>query len=111
MSTDDASTGASDPPDDLPAVTEYEEMLDTLDVAIDEVQRKIENGRVRDPEREKVRVKQYRALGYLVNIRRQIANDRDLEALAEEIEALKERQGDGRSGDDAAVVDFEDVDT
>lgn len=88
MSTD-ANAGAGD---DLPAVTDYDEMLGTLDVAIDEAKRKIEEGRVRDPEHEKVRVKQWRALGYLINIRRQVANDRDLEELAAEVERLK---GDG----------------
>lgn len=107
MSTN-ANTGA---PEDLPAVSDYEEMLDNLDVAIDELKHKIDTGRIRDPERDKVRVKQYRALGYLINIRRQVANDRDLEALAEEIEALKEQQETGRTSDDGAVVDFTDVDT
>ena len=81
---------------ELPAVTEnttdYEGMLETLDVAIDEAQRKIENGRVRSPENEKVRIKWVRALAYSLNVRRQIANDRDLEELAAEVEALKKEQ-------------------
>lgn len=89
MSTD-ANTGAAD---NLPAVTDYDEMLDTIDIAIEEAKHKIQSGRIRDPDREKVRIKQWKALGYLVNIRRQVANDRDLEALAEEIESIKERQG------------------
>lgn len=76
---------------DAPTVStaDYDEMLATLNVAIDEARRKIENGRVRDPERERVRCKQWKTLGYLINVRRQVANDRDLEALAEEIEELK----------------------
>lgn len=81
---------------ELPPVTEhttdYEGMLETLDVAIDEAQRKIENGRVRSPENEKVRIKWIRALAYSLNVRRQIANDRDLEELAAEVEALKKEQ-------------------
>lgn len=91
MSTD-ASAGAASPS----AVTDYDGMLETVDVAIEECKRKIENGRIRDPEREKVRVKQWRALGYLINVRRQVANDRDLEELAEEMEALKSQVGGGR---------------
>lgn len=92
MSTDthaDATDGDADP--DAPGVSTagYDDMLATLDVAIDEARRKIENGRVRDEAKEKVRVKQWRALGYLVDTRRKVANDRDLEELAEEIEALK----------------------
>jgi soluble cytochrome b562 len=90
MSTD-AGAGASE---DLPPVTDYDGMLDTIDVAIDEAKRKIEEGRVRNPENEKVRVKQWRALGYLINIRRQVANDRDLEELASEVERLKAAHGD-----------------
>jgi hypothetical protein len=84
MSTD-AGAGVATPP----TTTDYDGMLETIDVAIEECQRKIEEGRIRDPEREKVRVKQWRALGYLINVRRQVANDRDLEELAAEVEELK----------------------
>lgn len=90
MSTD-THADATDADADAPKVSTsgYDEMLGTLDVAIDEARRKIENGRVRDAENEKVRIKWIRALAYAVNVRRQVANDRDLEELAEEIEALK----------------------
>ena len=90
MSTD-ASTGASeDTAEDLDP-TDYDAMLETLDVGVAEARRKIENGRVRSPENEKVRIKWVRALAYAVNVRRQVANDRDLQELAEEVEALKEQ--------------------
>jgi hypothetical protein len=72
---------------------DYDQMLADLDVAIGEARRKIDEGRVRDPEREKVRIKWVRALAYLINIRRQVCNDRDLEALADEIEDLKDGRG------------------
>jgi hypothetical protein len=72
--------------------TDYEGMLETLDVAIEEARYKVENGRVRSPENEKVRIKWVRCLAYALNVRRQIANDRDLEQLAEEVEALKKEQ-------------------
>lgn len=88
----DARTGAELPPV-TEQTTDYESMLETLDVAIEEAERKIENGRVRSPENEKVRIKWVRALAYSLNVRRQIANDRDLEELAAEVEALKEEQG------------------
>jgi hypothetical protein len=88
MSTD-TSAGASD---EREQITDYQSMLDTLDVAIEEAEYKIEEGRVRSPENEKVRIKWVRALAYAVNVRRQVANDRDLEELAEEIEELKARQ-------------------
>ena len=81
------------------ATTNYDAMLDDLDVAIQEARDKIENGRVRDPEREKVRIKWVRALAYAVNVRRQVANDRDLEELAQQVEELK---ADGDHGDDDA---------
>jgi len=86
MSTD---VGADTPDASTVPTTDYDEMLATLDVAIEEARRKIENGRVRDPDREKVRCKQWKTLGYLINVRRQVANDRDIESLAEEIEELK----------------------
>lgn len=74
---------------DLSGNSEYEEMLETLDVAIEEARRKIESGRVYDPENEKVRIKWIRALAYSVNVRRQVTNDRDLEELAARVEALE----------------------
>lgn len=85
------STDASAPAREEPSVetTDYQSMLDTLDVAIEEAARKVESGRVYDAENEKVRIKWVRALAYALNVRRQVANDRDLEELAEQIEDLK----------------------
>jgi hypothetical protein len=65
-------------------------MLESLDVAIAEAQRKIESGRVYDESKEKTRQGWIRALAYTINVRRQVANDRDLEELAEQVEQLKE---------------------
>ncbi len=73
--------------------SDYDDMLETLDVAIEEARYKIENGRVRDEEKEKVRIKWVRALAYAVNVRRQVTNDRDLDELAEEVAELKAGQG------------------
>ena len=93
MSTD-ASAGRRD----SPTVTDYEDMLDSLDVAIEEAQRKIESGRVCDVDNEKVRIKWIRALAYTINVRRQVAETRDLEELAEQVERLKaEQQASGGS--------------
>jgi hypothetical protein len=87
MSTD-ASTDAGAPE----RTTDYEAMLDDIDAAIEQARYKVENGRVRDESKEKVRIKWCRALAYAVNVRRQVANDRDLEELAEQVEQLKARQ-------------------
>lgn len=76
---------------DLPPV-DYDEMLATLDVAIEEAQRKIESGRVYDAKNETVRIKWIRALAYTVNVRRQVANDRTLEDLTERVEELEARR-------------------
>lgn len=93
MSTDaGADTAEHVDADDLDPV-DYDSMLDTLDVAIDEARYKIENGRVRSPENDRVRIKWVRALAYAVNVRRQVANDRDLQELAEKVEALEARDG------------------
>lgn len=68
---------------------DYDVMLDQLDDAISEITEKIESGRIRDPEHDKVRVKYYRALGYLIRTKRQVLEDKTLEELAAEIEAMK----------------------
>lgn len=93
--TEHTSAGAGDDAAASVATTDYEDMLATLDVAIEEAQRKIESGRVYDAENERVRIKWIRALAYTVNVRRQVANDRDLEELAEEVERLKAQHGAG----------------
>jgi len=93
MSTD-ASTGAGENVDAGGAGEDYQAMIDTLDAAIEEARRKVENGRVYDAENEKVRIKWIRALAYTVNVRRQVTTDRDLEELSARIEEL-ERQGGG----------------
>jgi hypothetical protein len=89
--TGDASTDARDDGASV-ATTDYGDMLDTLDAAIEEAQKKVESGRVYDAENEKVRIKWIRAPAYTVNVRRQVANDRDLEELAAETEQLREQQ-------------------
>jgi len=73
--------------------SDYDEMLAELDKAIAELVDKIENGRIRDPERDKVRVKQYRALGYLIRTHRQVVDDAALQELEAEIAELKAESG------------------
>lgn len=99
--TDNANAGAGDEP--AVDTTDYGAMLDTLDTAIEEAHRKIESGRVYDADNERVRIKWIRALAYTINVRRQVANDRDLQELAEEIEDLKQQQ-QADSGAGAGLV-------
>lgn len=83
---EDASADAREGSED------YDAMLETLDVGIEEARRKVESGRVYDAENEKVRIKWLRALAYLVNVRRQVTNDRTLEELSERVEAIEAAQ-------------------
>ena len=86
-----ANAGASDnDADDAP--DDYDAMLETLDVAIEEAKRKVESGRVYDADNERVRIKWIRALAYAVNVRRQVTADRDLEELTERVEELETMQ-------------------
>lgn len=80
----------STPTPDISASKSYDVMLEQLDGAIDELTYKIEDGRVRDAEKEKVRIQQYRALGYLIRTKKKVLEDKTLEELADEIAALKE---------------------
>ena len=67
--------------DDLPGSPEFtaeddrKEVLDDLDEAMDEAFRKFTNGRVRNPENEKVRIQWFRAYVYAVATRRQLVSD------------------------------------
>jgi hypothetical protein len=103
--TPDASTGAEDVVDD--GVTDYDEMLDTLDTAIAEAREKVESGRVYDADNERVRVKWIRALAYTVNIRRQVTNDRELEELSQRVDALEDDDEDDPNLTDVLLEDAE----
>jgi hypothetical protein len=67
-----------------------EEVLGLLEDAMAEAHRKVTSGRVRSPEKDKVRQGWLKTLGYLAGQHRQLAKDRDLEELAEDIEDLRE---------------------
>ncbi|WP_254764869.1 hypothetical protein [Natrinema marinum] len=67
----------------------YDAILDDLDVAIAEARRKIESGRVRSPENERVRQGWVKTLAYAVNVRRQCLNDKKLEELDERLSAIE----------------------
>lgn len=71
---------------------EYDAMLADLDAAIDDLRQKIEDGRVRDEEKEKVRVKQWRAMGYLIRTRSDVVEQRSLEELHERVERMEQTQ-------------------
>lgn len=89
----------SSPPPDL-ATENYDVMLEQLDKAIGAIVEKVESGRIRDPEHEKVRIKYYRALGYLIRTKRKVLEDKTLEDLEAEIQELKTAHENGAAGVD-----------
>lgn len=66
-------------PSDLP--DDRERMLEVLETGIQEAQYKIEKGKIKDPEKERVRIKWVRALGYCVDKHRKLKKDADVEKL------------------------------
>ena len=68
---------------------EYDIMLEQLDGAIEVLEEKIETGRIRDPERDKVRLKQYRTLGYLIRTKRKVLEDTTLQELEQRLAELE----------------------
>ena len=78
--------------DELEA-TEWRDLESTLDGALAEAVRKVENGRIRDPERERVRIRWIRALTALVAERRNLLEKRQekrFEAVSERLETIEE---------------------
>jgi hypothetical protein len=84
----------SQPKPDL-RTDDYHTMLRQLDGAIEALEEKIENGRIRDPERDKVRLKQYRTLGYLIRTKRKVLEDTTLQELEQRLAELEQEQGNG----------------
>jgi hypothetical protein len=68
---------------------DYEIMLDKLDSSIDILQDKIENGRIKDPDKEKVRVRYHKELRQTIATRLEVVEQRDLQDMAETVEELK----------------------
>lgn len=87
----------SDVPDtDLNTKEDLDIMIEHLDRTIGTLVEKIENGRIRDPENEKVRLKQYRTLGYLIRTKRKVLEDKTLEELEAEVEELQQERDPAR---------------
>jgi len=79
---------------------DYDRMLDQVDTGIEDLCRRIDADEIEDYQREEIRLKQYRTLGYLVRTKRQVLKDKTLGELSEEIEQLKnEREVDSISID------------
>ena len=70
----------------------YDDLLDTLDIAMDEAVRKIEDGRIRDATKDQARCRYLDTLVKIVRERRQLLEARDLDEMNREIEEIKERQ-------------------
>lgn len=71
---------------------EYDELLSTLDVALDEAVRKVESGRIRDATKDQARCRYLDTLVKVCREKRQLLEARDLDEMSREIQELKERQ-------------------
>jgi len=74
-------------------VGSYDDLLATLDMLENEALRKVESGRVYDAENERVRIKWIRITKDVIAEKRKVMADRDLQELAERIEAIEEARG------------------
>jgi hypothetical protein len=67
-------------------------MIEQLDESIDIMMAKIKEGRIRDPDKEKVRVQYHKALKDTIKTRLDVVEQRDLHDMAETIEEIKTSQ-------------------
>ena len=86
---------ASDPGEkssaaDTTDVSEIENMIDRCDTALDELERKIENGRVRDPEAERVRAQWVSTMSTMLRTKRQLIEAKQVDELADRVAELEE---------------------
>jgi len=73
--------------------TERDEALATLAEVVDEARYKsLGDGRIRSPEKERIRLKYLRVIVSAQGERRKLLADKELEELAERLEALEEQQ-------------------
>lgn len=79
--------------DSLRTSESHDAMLEVLETSIEEITEKIESGRIRDVQNEKVRIKWHRALGYMVRTKREVCKDKELQELSERVARIEEREG------------------
>ena len=78
--------------------TERDEALATLAEVVDEARYKsLGDGRIRSPEKERIRLKYLRVIISAQDTRRKILADKELEELEDRLEALEEQQ-ESRAG-------------
>jgi len=94
VTTDADDPDASDTPDLFADVADRDEVLALVEDGLREAHRKVESGRVYDPENEKVRQGWLRTLGYLAGQYRQLRRDEDLEQMRQEIDDLRDQIDD-----------------
>jgi len=71
-----------------------EQQLQRLETAIQEAHDKVDNGRVRDAENERVRIKWIRALADVSAEYRKVLEDKDLDEIRDRLDDLEERADD-----------------
>jgi hypothetical protein len=91
--TGDASALAREEP---AGVETPEELDDVLEKLLEEPVRKVESGRVYDPENQRVRIKWIRIAKDVVAEKRKVVEARHLEDLTARVEAIEERQNERR---------------
>ena len=91
MTTDADDPDSPDTSDLFPDVADRDEVLALVEDGLREAHRKVESGRVYDPENEKVRQGWLRTLGYLAGQYRQLRRDEDLEQMRQEIDDLRDQ--------------------
>lgn len=74
--------------------SEYDAMLADVDFVVGEIREKIEDGRIRSPEHDRVRVQYYKALSTLIRTRCKVLETKELEEMREKIERIEEQQTD-----------------
>ena len=75
---------------DIDDVSEIESMIERCDTALDELERKIEKGRVRDPESERVRAQWVSTMSTMLRTKRQLIEAKQVDELADRIAELEE---------------------
>jgi hypothetical protein len=85
MSDDAASAPARADGAEEPPRRDYDEMLADLDALLDEAMQKVESGRVYSAENERVRIKWIRVACTVIDTRRKVQGDCDLDELAKRV--------------------------
>lgn len=95
--------------DEKKEIFERDKILELLSESIKNIKHKIDNGRIKDEKKEKLKIEQYRSLVYSCNTYNSILKDKQLDDLDNQLTELKTLLINQQYNNEATTEEIEEV--